>query len=110
MKHPQFLAIAAAAALSMPASAQIATSNEDGATGAYTSDVESSYTSEGRYGPRTAIDDLRAGVDKDREQMERVRQRQLGERSKPETDIEPLIFGPQPEAAPEDTDADPETD
>lgn len=63
-------------AISVPASAQIATSNEDGATGAYSDEIDSSFTSEGRFGPRTALDDLRADVDRDREAEEKLRQRQ----------------------------------
>ena len=69
--------VALPTALALSAAGQIATSNEKGATGAYSSDVESSFTSESRFGPRTAIDDLRAHVDRDREQIERVRQQQL---------------------------------
>lgn len=63
-------------ALSLPAAGQIATSNEKGATGAYSNDIDSSFTSESRYGPRSALDDLRADVDRDREAEERLRQRQ----------------------------------
>ena len=62
-----------------PGFSQIATSNEKGATGAYSSEVESSFTSEGRFGPRTAIDDLRANVDRDRENVERIRLQQMKE-------------------------------
>ena len=63
-------------ALSLTAAGQIATSNEKGATGAYSNDIDSSFTSESRYGPRSALDDLRADVDRDREAEERLRQRQ----------------------------------
>lgn len=62
-------------ALAGTASAQIATSNEDGATGAYSDEIESSFTSESRFGPRTALDDLRADVDREREAEEKLRQR-----------------------------------
>lgn len=91
-----------------PAFGQIATSNEDGATGAYSSEVESSFTSEGRFGPKTAIDDLRADVDRERETVERVRLKQLQElRSAPpesgpppppsvKPDPEPPEAAPQP--------------
>ena len=63
-------------ALSLAATGQIATSNENGATGAYSNDIDSSFTSESRFGPRSALDDLRANVDRDREAEERLRQRQ----------------------------------
>lgn len=63
------------AALAGAATAQIATSNEDGATGAYSDEIESSFTSEARFGPRTALDDLRADVDRERETREKLRQR-----------------------------------
>lgn len=69
--------LAVSAMLVMPASAQIATSNEDGATGAYSAEVDSSFTAEGRFGPRTAIDDLRADVDRDKETIEKIRMEQL---------------------------------
>jgi hypothetical protein len=62
-------------ALSGVALAQIATSNEDGATGAYSDEIGSSHLSEGRFGPRTALDDLRADVDRGRELREKLRQR-----------------------------------
>ncbi|MAN74430.1 MAG: hypothetical protein CME84_10140 [Henriciella sp.] len=76
MSHRFVLACLAPFALAVPAGAQIATSNENGATGAYSDEIDSSFTSEGRFGPRTALDDLRADVDRDREAMERLRQRQ----------------------------------
>lgn len=85
-----------AAILALPATAQIATSNEDGATGAYSNEVDSSFTSESRFGPRTAIDDLRADVDRDKEQIERVRQKLLQERQAPPK-IEPYVPPPAPE-------------
>lgn len=92
MSHRQFLSIASVMALlTLPAFGQIATSNEKGATGAYSSDVDSSYTSEGRFGPHTALDDLRAGVDRDREQIERVRQQQLEQTEPPSPLIEPFL-------------------
>ncbi|WP_370237720.1 MULTISPECIES: hypothetical protein [Henriciella] len=62
-----------------PGWSQIATSNEDGATGAYSSEVDSSFVAEGRFGPRTAIDDLRANVDREKETRERIRLQQLYE-------------------------------
>jgi hypothetical protein len=62
-----------------PGWSQIATSNEDGATGAYSSEVDSSFVAEGRFGPRTAIDDLRANVDREKETRERIRVQQLRE-------------------------------
>ncbi|MGB3627747.1 MAG: hypothetical protein WA989_18120 [Henriciella sp.] len=88
-------------ALQSPAWSQIATSNEDGATGAYTSEVESSFTSEGRFGPRTALDDLRAEVDRDREIVEKARLQKMREvsESKP-------VTGPPP---PPSDEADEET-
>ena len=86
--------VALPTALALSAAGQIATSNEKGATGAYSSDVESSFTSEGRFGPRTAIDDLRAHVDRDREQIERVRQQQLQAPAPPPPEkIEPFLPG-----------------
>ena len=98
-----FLVIALSA--SLPATGQIATSNEKGATGAYSSEVDSSFTSEGRFGPKTAIDELRAGVDRNREQVERLRMKQLEEQR-------PEPAGPPPESeAPEagdDTDGEPQ--
>ena len=75
MSHRLFLACLVPLAFAGAATAQIATSNERGATGAYSDDIDSSYTSEGRFGPRTALDDLRAGVDRDREMREKLRQR-----------------------------------
>jgi len=93
MKRRQLAPIAALAAiLSLPAAAQIATSNEKGATGAYSSEVDSSFTSEGRFGPRTALDDLRADVDRDREQIEKVRLKQLRDPA-PAEPIEPYVPG-----------------
>lgn len=87
------------AILAFSATGQIATSNEKGATGAYSSDVESSFTSEGRFGPRTAIDDLRAHVDFGREQVERVRQQQLQATAPPPPEaIEPFLPGPPADA------------
>ena len=68
-----------ALSLALPVSAQIATSNEKGATGAYSEDIGSSFTSEGRFGPKTALDDLRADVDRDREAREKLRLRVLQE-------------------------------
>ena len=62
-------------AVSLTAAGQIATSNEKGATGAYSNDIDSSFTSESRFGPRSSLDDLRADVDRDREADERLRQR-----------------------------------
>ena len=92
MSHRQSLSLAAVTALlALPAFGQIATSNEKGATGAYSSDVESSYTSEGRFGPHTALDDLRADVARDREQIERVRQQQLEQTEPPSPLIEPFL-------------------
>ena len=87
----------------LPASGQIATSNEDDATGAYSSEVDSSFTSEGRFGPRTAIDDLRADVDRDREQIERIRLKQLREHKPPPAEAGPP---PAPEAQPGETPPD----
>ncbi|WP_084399771.1 hypothetical protein [Henriciella aquimarina] len=88
----------ALAALALPATAQIATSNEDGATGAYSSEVDSSFTSEGRFGPRTAIDDLRAGVDREQELREKLRQKQLRHpgSTASKTAIEPYVPGAEP--------------
>ncbi|MEM5517055.1 hypothetical protein WNY37_08830 [Henriciella sp. AS95] len=83
-----------------PGWSQIATSNEDGATGAYSSEVDSSFVAEGRFGPRTAIDDLRANVDRDRETVERIRLQQLRE-LRPEAPVE----GPPPPPAAEDGDS-----
>lgn len=80
-----------AAALAVPMSAQIATSNEKGATGAYSSEVDSSFTTESRFGPRTAIDDLRANVDRDREQVERLRMNQLHWSEVPVENLEPFM-------------------
>ncbi len=68
---------------------QIATSNEDGATGAYSAEVDSSFTAEGRFGPRTAIDDLRADVDRERETVEKIRMEQLREPKPAPVKIEP---------------------
>ena len=103
--------------LAFSAAGQIATSNEKGATGAYSADVESSFTSEGRFGPRTAIDDLRAHVDFGREQVERVRQQQLQATAPPPAeDIEPFLPGSPADAehsagiAPSDTEAEDEPD
>lgn len=76
-------------AVCAPSSAQIATSNEDGATGAYSSEVDSSFTSEGRFGPRTALDDLRADVDRDKEIAEKARLQKMRE-----------VREPRPEAGP----------
>ncbi|WP_300376890.1 hypothetical protein [Henriciella sp.] len=93
---PRLTVSLVAAIVALPATAQIATSNEDGATGAYSNEVDSSFTSESRFGPRTAIDDLRADVDRDKEQIERVRQKLLQERQAP-TRIEPFVPPPAPE-------------
>lgn len=90
--------------VSLPAAAQIATSNEKGATGAYSSEVDSSFTSEGRFGPKTAIDELRAGVDRNREQVERLRMKQLRE-NKPAPVGPPAAETRQPDQAPEETEA-----
>lgn len=87
-----------------PGYTQIATSNEKGATGAYSSEVDSSFTSEGRFGPRTAIDDLRADVDRDRENVERVRLQQMKE---PRVSGE--AEGPPPPPAPVSSEETPET-
>lgn len=103
------ITLATAAVFSLAAGAQQnATTNEKGATGAYSSSVESSYTSESRFGPKTAIDDLRADVDRDREQVERIRMQQLSRPEEPSRNIEPLIIGP-PEAAEPEADREPET-
>lgn len=103
MKRHQLAPIAALAAiLSLPAAAQIATSNEKGATGAYSSEVDSSFTSEGRFGPRTALDDLRADVDRDREQIEKVRLKQLRDPAPSNAEpIEPYVPGEAEEAGDE---------
>jgi len=99
------------AALALSAAGQIATSNEKGATGAYSSDVESSFTSESRFGPRTAIDDLRAHVDRGREQIERVRQQQLRAAAPPPPgDIEPFLPDPAASNATSAAEADDEPD
>jgi hypothetical protein len=88
----------AAIALSSAAVAQIATSNERGATGAYTEDIDSSFTAETRFGPRTAIDDLRAGVDRERESREKLRQRQMLDSSLSKDDSEEMVVvAPQAE-------------
>lgn len=78
-------------AVSAPAWGQIATSNEDGATGAYSSEVDSSFTSEGRFGPRTALDDLRADVDRDKEIAEKARLQKMREVREPRP-----VAGPPP--------------
>lgn len=83
---------------------QIATSNEDGATGAYSSEVDSSFTSESRFGPRTALDDLRAEVDRDKEIAEKARLQKMREvrQTRPET-------GPPPPPQGDDVDSERET-
>ncbi|WP_139792229.1 hypothetical protein [Henriciella litoralis] len=81
----------AAIALSGAAMAQIATSNERGATGAYAEDIDSSFTAETRFGPRTALDDLRAGVDREREAREKLRQRQMLDSSLSEDENEETV-------------------
>lgn len=75
-------------ALAGVATAQIATSNEDGATGAYSDEINSSFTSEARFGPRTALDDLRADVDREREAQEKLRQRAAKAASQVEDDAD----------------------
>lgn len=107
MSHRLITSIAAAVAvMTVPATAQIATSNEKGATGAYSPDVDSSFTSEGRYGPRTALDDLRADVDRDREQIERIRQQQIERTEPPEEPIEPYSVTTEGDADVENTQAE----
>ena len=59
---------------------------------AYSGTVDSSFTSESRFGPKTAIDELRADVDRDREQVERVRQQQLRLPQDPPREIVPLVL------------------